>query len=204
MREKYFRSWTFDQLINTCLQNHTCALSCAHAFITHIHVLYSGSIYIFTHSSAVVDFTSAGSIKAAPPFSPSHLPSLLSLYLSHSVALSFALAPYAMLYFCCLCCLGTLFYSVFCSVLMLWREKPPPADFLFSFLSCDLGLSLFLSLSLSDPNTEPLSLSLSLSVRISYASPSGWGEQGLDSSLFLSSSPSTFSGSPSSCFLTEG
>lgn len=160
MREKYFRSWTFDQLINTCLQNHT-SLSCAHAFITNIHVLYSGSIYIFTHSSAVVDFTSAGSIKAAPPFSPSHLPSLLSLYLSHSVALSFALAPYAMLYFCCLCCLGTLFYSVFCSVLMLWREKPPPADFLFSFLSCDLGLSLFLSL--SQIQTLNLSHFLSLS-----------------------------------------
>lgn len=94
---------------------------------------------------------------------------------------------------------------LFCFLFRFDVVKREASSCRFSFLFLVLwSRSFSLPLSLSDPNTEPLSLSLSLSVRISYASPSGWGEQGLDSSLFLSSSPSTFSGSPSSCFLTEG
>lgn len=143
-------------VISTCLQNHT-SHSCAHAFITHIHVFYSQYLHIQPQLSR----SRFGSRKAALPFAHSHLPPLLSLYLSHSVALSLALALYAMLYFCCLCCLGTLFLSVFLLRFhIVQREASSCRFFLFSFLSC--GLPLFLLLSLSRIQTLSLSHSLSL------------------------------------------
>lgn len=176
------------------------------------------SIYKYTHSSTVVDFMSASSMKAASPFlsltfhflSPSLSLSLfLSPLLSHSLLLLLTL--YAILCLFSACGVGNplLFCFVFSPSLnlcfhLLMREVSCRFG---SFISC---LLIFLSLSpcLLVPNTEPLTLPLSGS-GISYASPRCWGVQGLVSPLFLSrshsgSSTSTSSASPLVLSLPNG
>lgn len=127
------------------------SISCAHVQ-THTY-RRTQSIYKYTHSSTVVGFMSAGSRKAAPPFSPSH-PSLpLSLSSpSPSPTLPLALSL-------CLSC--SLCNSLFLPLLLpvnrlsfcLLKREDPFADFLHSLLSSNL-------LSVSLPHKLSLSLSI--------------------------------------------
>lgn len=162
------------------------------------------SIYIYTHSSTSWVLAT---LTAAPPFSPSH-PS--SLYLSHSIALSFPRSLPVQFCFGCLCRFGTLFYSVFCSRFHLQERGASPCRFFLFFLVLVLT-ALSFSLSLSAPETS-LTLSLSQSVFPMHL-PVAEGNR--DLTLPSSSPPPPFPPPPplplspllhlsSSRFLTEG
>lgn len=160
------------------------------------------SIYIYTYSSTSWVLAT---LTAAPPFSPSH-PS--SLYLSHSIALSFPRSLPVQFCFGCLCRFGTLFYSVFCSRFHLQERGASPCRFPFLVL---VLTALSFSLSLSAPETS-LTLSLSQSVFPMHL-PVAEGNR--DLTLPSSSPPPPFPPPPplplspllhlsSSRFLTEG
>lgn len=179
------------------------------------------NIYKYTHSSTVVDFMSASSMKAASPFlsltfhflSPSLSLSLFrSPLLSHSLLLLLTL--YAILCFFAACGVGNpllscfVFFPFFESLFPSLDERSPLQIWLFYFLSSHLSLSL--SRHVSWFQTLNLSLCLSLDPAFPMHLPAAEGYR--DSSL-PSFSPAPTPAPPplppllhlsSSRFLTEG
>lgn len=175
------------------------------------------------HSSTVVDFMSASSMKAASPFlsltsdflSPS-LSITLSLSIAPSLSPSLAHSLCNSLFFCCLRCWGILFYHVL-AVLVFSPALNLCFHLLMREVSCRFGsfiscLFIFLSLSRHLFWFQTLNLSLCLSLDPAFPMHLPAAEGYRDSSL-PSFSPAPAPAPPplppllhlsSSRFLTEG